>query len=102
METNHSYQNYPQKKPHDKQGMAIAAMVLGILAVIVPYVGFVLGIIAIVMAVKTMKQIPPNTPGGARGMAITGLVCGIVGVAFYGIVILIFIVVGSFAAMFYF
>lgn len=98
MEYNQQYPQQPQGSQNQQQqppvnnGSAIAALVLGILSVVIPYVGFIIGIIAIVISSKALKQIPPHAPGGARGMAIAGLVCGIVGSALYGLIVLLLLI----------
>lgn len=71
-------------------GLAIASIVCGILSLVffwVPLVGFLLGIIAIIFGAVAIRQIGREPNLGGRGMAVAGLVCGIVGVA--GWVILI-------------
>ncbi|HEU5140946.1 MAG TPA: DUF4190 domain-containing protein [Bacillales bacterium] len=77
--------------PPQTNGKAIAAMVLGILAVVVPYIGLILGIIAIVFAKGSMDAIKKTGEAG-RGMAVAGLVCGIVAVGLYAILILFAII----------
>jgi len=65
-------------------GLAIASMVCGILSLVffwVPVFGFLLGIIAIIFGAVAIRQIGREPNLGGRGMAIAGLVCGIVGVA---------------------
>jgi hypothetical protein len=72
-------------------GKAIAALVLGIVSMCVPYVGLVTGIIAIIFGVLGMKEVdrdPQNVKG--KGMAIAGLVLGAVALLLYLIVILFF------------
>lgn len=64
-------------------GLAIAALVVGILAIpgaCCCYSSIPLGIAAIVMGVIAMNKakVSPETHGG-RGMAVGGLVCGIIG-----------------------
>jgi hypothetical protein len=81
-------------RPPQTNGKAITAMVLGILAIIVPYIGLILGIIAIVFAKISLTEIKKRGDNG-RGMAITGLVCGIVGTALYAVIIIIVIFVLS-------
>lgn len=64
-------------------GLAIASMVCGILSLVffwVPLFGFLLGIIAIIFGAVAIRQIGREPNLGGRGMAIAGLVCGIVGV----------------------
>lgn len=65
-------------------GLAIASMVCGILSLVffwVPLFGFLLGIIAVIFGAVAIRQIGRDPNLGGRGMAIAGLVCGIVGVA---------------------
>lgn len=69
------------------KGMSIGAMVFGIIGVvfsfipIVCFAAFACAIVGIVMAAIAMKKIK-NGAEGSKGMAIAGLVCGIVGCAF--------------------
>ncbi|MFB9279573.1 DUF4190 domain-containing protein [Cohnella cellulosilytica] len=77
----------PPYSPPKTNGKSIAALVLGILAIAIPYVGFLIGIIAIIFASLSLKEIKLTHEQG-RGMAIAGLVCGIVGTALYAIIIL--------------
>lgn len=69
-------------------GKAVASMVLGILSIIIPWLGFILGIVGIILASKAFKEINATGQGG-RGMAIAGLVTSIVGTALYGLLILL-------------
>lgn len=88
---NGPYNNYPPPMPPVKtNGKSIAALVLGILAVITPYLGFLLGIIAIIFASISLKEIKRKNEQG-RGLAIAGLVCGIVGTVLYAIIIVVII-----------
>lgn len=73
---------------------SIAALVLGILSVMIPYLGFLIGIVAIVFASISLKEIKLRMEQG-RGLAIAGLVCGIIGTAIYAIIIL-FILAAAF------
>ncbi|WP_239618107.1 DUF4190 domain-containing protein [Cohnella mopanensis] len=77
--------------PPKTNGKSIAALVLGILSIVLPYVGFLIGIVAIIFASISFKEIKRNQEQG-RGMAIAGLVCGIVGTAIYAIIILIVVI----------
>jgi hypothetical protein len=58
-------------------GISIAAMVCGILAFVVPTVGIVLAILAIVFGGIGMGRTRRNPELKGRGMAIAGLVLGI-------------------------
>lgn len=76
-------------------GLAIAAMIVGIVAVIsgwAPFWGVVVGIAAIVLGIIGLKR-----PGG-RGMAITGIITGAVGALWSLIVTALFIVALSIGA----
>lgn len=64
-------------------GLSIAALVCGILAVISCYIWAAFGIPAVIcghMSLKKIKNSP--TPMQGKGMAIAGLVCGYIGIAF--------------------
>ncbi|MWV42408.1 DUF4190 domain-containing protein [Paenibacillus sp. HJL G12] len=81
----------PPVQPPKTNGKAIGALVLGILSLVIPYVGFILGIIAIVLASLSFKEIKRRNEGG-RGLAIGGLVCGICGTALYGIMLVLVVI----------
>lgn len=84
---NGPYNNYPPPMaPAKTNGKSIATLILGILSIIVPYIGFILGIIAIIFASISLKEIKNKNEQG-RGLAIAGLVCGIVGTVLYGIIL---------------
>lgn len=97
---NHPYghQEYypPPPPPAQTNGKSIAALVLGILSIVVPYLGFLIGIVAIILSTMSLKEIRNRYEQG-KGMAIAGLVCGIVGTIIYAILIL-FIIIFVFAA----
>lgn len=59
-------------------GFAIASMVLGILALVTYYGAFVFGVLAIVFGAIALKRIRNNPDQKGKGMAIAGLICGIV------------------------
>ncbi len=79
-------QGAPVQPPQPPEG-ATASLVLGILSLFIPFVGLVLGIIAIVLGNKARKQ--PNGGLGAAGfvLGIIGTVLGSIGV-FYIIAML--------------
>ena len=71
--------------PEPSNGLAIGALVVGILSIpgaCCCYSSIPLGIAAIIMGVMAMNKakLSPESHGG-RGMAMGGLVCGIVGIA---------------------
>ncbi len=67
-------------------GKAITALVLGILSIIIPYIGLIIGIVGIIFAVLALKEIRRTGKAG-RGMAIAGLVTSIIGTALYALII---------------
>lgn len=69
---------------------AIIALVLGILSLVIPWVGFILGIIAIVYYLKAKKAIKITNEKG-NGMALAGLICGIIGILAQLLVIIAFL-----------
>lgn len=79
--------NYPPAPPKTN-GKSIASLVLGILSVMIPYGGFLLGILAIIFSSLSFKDIKRKNEQG-KGLAVAGLVCGIVGTVLWGIIILI-------------
>lgn len=82
----------PPPPPAQTNSKSIAALVLGIYSIVIPYIGFLFGIIAIILSAISLKEIRTRYEQG-KGMAIAGLVCGIVGTFLYAILILIFIIV---------
>lgn len=85
------YQLPPGYHNPKTNGKSIAALVLGILSIIFPYIGFIIGIIAIVFANLALKEIKRKGEQG-RGMAIAGLVCGIIATAIYAIILIVVII----------
>ncbi|MCA9477648.1 MAG: DUF4190 domain-containing protein [Nanoarchaeota archaeon] len=69
-------------------GKSIAALVLGILSVLIPFIGIIFGILAIIFGIQGKKQIQETGEAG-KGMATAGLVLGIIGVAYLFLWILI-------------
>ena len=69
----------------ETNGIAIAAGVCGIIAValcwipFVDYFSVVLGVLAIILGILGVRR--ADAYGSGRGMAITGIVCGAVGLA---------------------
>lgn len=77
MPQNNPYMMPPEQK--QSKGFAIASLVLGIVSIVcccLEVVSVVCSILAIVFAVLSRRQL-----GEFHGMAIAGLICGIVGLA---------------------
>ncbi|WP_020619961.1 DUF4190 domain-containing protein [Paenibacillus daejeonensis] len=85
------YPPYPPHLPAKTNSKAIVALVLGILSIVIPYIGLLFGIVAIVFASMSFKEIRLRQEQG-RGMAVAGMVCGIIGTAIYGIILLIVVI----------
>ena len=75
-----------QEQNKRTSGISIAAMVCGILGII-PYIGFVLGLLGIIFGAIGINQTGKDPNLGGRGMAIAGLVCGVVFIALWVILI---------------
>jgi hypothetical protein len=72
----------PTASTRERPGRAIAALVLGIIGVLtclIPIVGIILGIIAIVLGATTRGDIKRNNLAG-HGQATAGMILGIVAV----------------------
>ena len=77
----------PYKPYDDGQGQGTAAMVCGICAFVVPFVGFILAIIAVALGTAAKRS------GSTSGQATAGLVLGIIGLAEQAIVIIYILIV---------
>lgn len=87
-----------QQQQQTTNGKAIASMVLGILSILIPYVGIILGILGIIFAKKSFVEINVGKQNG-KGMAITGLTTSIVGLSFYILLLFILMVIGGIASL---
>jgi len=67
------------------RGFGIAGLILGILSIIIPYLGALFGIVGIVLSVKQRKT-------HKEGFSTAGLITSIVGTSLWGLVTLILIV----------
>ncbi len=91
-----SIQQVQQKKIISKQtknkrsGWAIASICLGIVSLI-PAIGFILGILAVVFGFISFSQIKKNKLEG-KGLAITGIILGFVGIAISLILVFSFLI----------
>jgi hypothetical protein len=76
----------PEDRPRT-DGLSIAAMVCGILCFASPYIGIILAILAIIFGGIGIRRTNSNPELKGRGMAIAGLVLGIVGLLFVLLVV---------------
>ncbi|MCO0600517.1 DUF4190 domain-containing protein [Peribacillus butanolivorans] len=82
------------KKTNNK---SIVSLTLGVLSIIIPYIGLILGILGLVISSKSIVEIEESNEKG-RGLAISGRVCSIVGICFQ--ILLIFLLVLSISVYF--
>ncbi|MDF7640825.1 DUF5067 domain-containing protein [Bifidobacterium sp. ESL0784] len=75
-------QQQPMGQMPKRPGMALAALILGIVAIVmfwIPIVGIICGIAALVIGIMSMRKIKANRLPG-KGMSVAGLVTGIIGI----------------------
>jgi hypothetical protein len=87
----------PSPQPASAGGPAIAALVLGIVAVLLSFTvvfGFLLGALAIIFGGIAISR-ARTARGGSKGMGIAGLVLGIVGIAFAVLMIVFLVSLGG-------
>lgn len=79
----------PKAVPSSVQttGLGIASLVLGIVSIILPYLGLVCGIVAIILAIRQRRVF-------REPLSMAGLITGIIGAAFWGTIltVLVFII----------
>ena len=74
---------------HHNSGFAVASLILGILGLLTPVLGLIFNLLAVVFGATALKAISKSRINlGGRGMALTGLILGILGFSFWGIFLL--------------
>ena len=58
---------------------SIISLTLGILSLFIPFIGMILGVIGIVMYKKASNEMT-HTQQDGKGLAVSGLICSIVGI----------------------
>ena len=58
---------------------SISSLTLGILSILIPFIGLILGVIGIVISRKAKKEIVITNDSGI-GLATSGLICSVVGI----------------------
>ncbi|NCT91027.1 DUF4190 domain-containing protein [Cellulomonas sp. APG4] len=92
------YGGYGQPAPSKTNGLGIAALIVGILSLLIcyiPFVGFVSvlgGIIAVVLGILGMRKAKDGQTGG-RGMSLAGLITGAIALL-VAVVINVFVIIG--------
>lgn len=71
-------ENYTSRRLETNSN-SIITLTLGILSILIPLLGLFLGIIGLVVYRKARKEIALTGEGG-KGLAISGLICSIVGI----------------------
>ena len=67
-------------------GLSVSAMILGIVGLVfiwAPFFGFICSLLGIIFGGIGMSQTKKNPNLSGRGMAVAGLVCGIIGVVIW-------------------
>lgn len=75
---------------------SIVTLTLGILSIVIPFLGLVLGVIGIFVYRKAKKEITLTGEGG-KGLAISGLICSIVGILTQLFMVLAYVLFSSLA-----
>lgn len=57
---------------------SVIALTLGVLSIVIPYIGLLLGVIGVVVSRKATKEIAGTNESGS-GLAASGLICSVVG-----------------------
>ncbi|WP_397538537.1 DUF4190 domain-containing protein [Rummeliibacillus pycnus] len=71
---------------------SIASLIMGILSIFIPLAGLILGIVGIILSNISLKEMKVSSENG-KGLAVSGMVCGIVGVCIH-IILIGFIILG--------
>ena len=74
----------------EKSSRSVASLVLGILSILLPYLGLISGIIAIVLAKKQREEF-------REPLSTAGFITGIIGTALWGLTWIVLIIALSFA-----
>lgn len=78
-------------KTQTNNSNSVISLTLGILSILIPYIGLILGVIGVVVSRKATNEIERTDEGGS-GLATSGLICSVV-----GIIIQLFLVVSIIA-----
>lgn len=74
---------------------AIVSLIMGVLSLLIPFIGIILGILGLIFAAKSKQEIKLTGETG-NGLVTAGKVCSIIGIILNVIVILIFLVFSYF------
>ncbi|WOV86757.1 DUF4190 domain-containing protein [Sporosarcina oncorhynchi] len=71
--------NVRASKDNVTNSNATTSLILGILSILIPFIGLALGIFGIIFSRKATREIVSTNMGG-HGFATAGLICSIVGI----------------------
>lgn len=66
------------------------SLTLGILSILIPFIGLILGVIGVVFSRKAKKEMVITNEGG-KGLATSGLICSVVGIIIQTLTLLAYI-----------
>ncbi|ALC85216.1 hypothetical protein AM499_04830 [Bacillus sp. FJAT-22090] len=66
------------EKTQTNNSKSVISLTLGILSILIPYIGLILGVIGVVVSRRATKEIVKTDEGGS-GLATSGLICSVVG-----------------------
>ena len=97
MDPQYGYTPGPQMQPQQGNGIAVAALVLGICALVLFFLWFlapILGLLAIIFGALGISK--ANKIGGkGKGLAIAGLITGVLGLLLSIAIVVLFVAVAS-------
>ncbi|MFF2457047.1 DUF4190 domain-containing protein [Peribacillus simplex] len=70
---------------------AIVSLIMGVLSLLIPFIGIILGILGLIFASKSKQEIKLTGESG-KGLVTAGKVCSIIGIILNVFLILIFLV----------
>ncbi|WP_018751790.1 DUF4190 domain-containing protein [Paenibacillus sanguinis] len=76
-----------KSSPEGVNAKSVAALILGVLSLVIPLFGFILAIISIILARQASNEITRSNDAG-KGLAIAGLACGTLTLSFYFLLLL--------------
>jgi hypothetical protein len=73
---------------------SVISLTLGILSILIPFIGLIIGVIGVVFSRKAKKEMVITDEGG-RGVATSGLICSVVGIIIQTLTLLAYITFAS-------
>ncbi|WP_110945351.1 DUF4190 domain-containing protein [Paenibacillus phocaensis] len=79
-----------RSSPERINSKSIASLILGVLSLVIPFLGFLLAVISIILARQASNEITRSNDSG-KGLALAGLACGTLSLTFYFLLILYYV-----------